>query len=260
MITDQREYNINNLVMPWWKFQLYKIKLFLQDINKRVSEVKTYKTDRYEFTTGWSGFALGYQSPDYDSTGHIQIYFIWGKLFYYPSKKIRPYIKGEDFDEPSRWGISYQSENSSIYLNWGQKYKFIDMPWSYGWVRTSHLRKDGKWEHETKGNYKDIHDKKWDGVLFEETHDYTYTLNSGKKQNVKATIKVVEREWRMRWLIWTPLKNKVHRDIDVSFSSEVGEGVTSWKGGTVGCGYKMGIDETPLQTLRRMERERKFGR
>lgn len=48
------------------------------------------------------------------------------------------------------------------------------------------------------------------------------------------------------------------RAIDVQFSDEVGERTGSWKGGTIGCGYNMLPGESPLDTLRRMEAERKF--
>ena len=46
--------------------------------------------------------------------------------------------------------------------------------------------------------------------------------------------------------------------IGVSFDGEVGEETGSWKGGCVGCGYEMLPGEVPLDTLRRMERDRKF--
>jgi hypothetical protein len=39
---------------------------------------------------------------------------------------------------------------------------------------------------------------------------------------------------------------------------EVGEEAGSWKGGVLGCGYTLLPNETPLQCLRRMEKERKF--
>lgn len=48
------------------------------------------------------------------------------------------------------------------------------------------------------------------------------------------------------------------RGIDVDFDGEVGERTGSWKGGTVGCSYESRPGETPVQTLRRMERERRF--
>jgi hypothetical protein len=45
---------------------------------------------------------------------------------------------------------------------------------------------------------------------------------------------------------------------DKKITGEVGERTGSYKGGTLGCSHKMLKGETPLQTLRRMEKERKF--
>lgn len=87
-----------------------------------------------------------------------------------------------------------------------------------------------------------------------EAHPYTYKLKNGEVQNVIATISAESREWKRRWL---PFR-KLSRSIDVNFNGEVGEGTGSWKGGTIGCGYEMLDGESPLDTLRRMERERIF--
>ena len=51
---------------------------------------------------------------------------------------------------------------------------------------------------------------------------------------------------------------RVSKYINIDFSDEVGERSGSWKGGRLGCSYNMQPGETPLQTLRRMEAERKF--
>jgi hypothetical protein len=50
----------------------------------------------------------------------------------------------------------------------------------------------------------------------------------------------------------------VSTTLDVKFDDEVGERSGSWKGGTIGCSYEMLPNETPEQTLRRMEKEREF--
>ena len=87
-----------------------------------------------------------------------------------------------------------------------------------------------------------------------ETHPYTYTLRSGEVQHRLATIKVDTRKWTRYWL---PFKC-ISKSIDIEFNDEVGERSGSWKGGCMGCSYEMLPNETPLQTLRRMEQERKF--
>mgnify|MGYP000896903959 FL=1 len=85
-------------------------------------------------------------------------------------------------------------------------------------------------------------------------HDYTYVLRSGEVQKRKARITVEHREWTRPWLPW----RRVSDAIWVDFDGEVGERAGSWKGGTTGCGYEMAPGETPLETLRRMEGERKL--
>ena len=87
-----------------------------------------------------------------------------------------------------------------------------------------------------------------------ESSSYRYMLRSGKVQECTATIKVESRLWMRPWF---PFR-RLSRYIDVCFSDEVGEQSGSWKGGTIGCSYTMRIGETPLDTLRRMERERVF--
>jgi len=87
-----------------------------------------------------------------------------------------------------------------------------------------------------------------------ESHPYTYTMRSGEVQHRTATIKAERRIWT-RW--WLPFR-RVSQSIDIEFNAEVGEQTGSWKGGVLGCGYEMKPGETPLQTLRRMEIERKF--
>lgn len=174
-------------------------------------------------------------------------------------------------DEGRRWGFYFYYHeglsNSNLVLLLGKNTKFINFPWNLKWYRTSYLKQTegvsldlgiGEWVHEYQGKNMDFWSDYWKGILWEKTYPYTYILNSGEVQERQATIKVEEREWRRRWLMWTPLFNKVQRCIDVKFNDEVGERTGSWKGGTVGCGYEMLPNETPLQTLRRMEQERKF--
>lgn len=87
-----------------------------------------------------------------------------------------------------------------------------------------------------------------------ESHPYVYQLKSGELQHRTATIKVERRTWTRYWI---PVK-RVSRYIDIEFSDEVGERSGSWKGGCIGCSYDMLPEETPVQTLRRMELDRKF--
>ena len=100
--------------------------------------------------------------------------------------------------------------------------------------------------------------EKWKDIFFEETHPYFYVLNNGSVQRRMATIQVTEREWRPHWFKWLSLTKKVRKSIDIEFNEEVGERTGTWKGGTLGCSYEMLPNETPRQTLRRMELNREF--
>lgn len=171
-------------------------------------------------------------------------------------------------DESREWGFyifyhGFLSETQLVICK-GKKSKYISFPWNLEWYRTSHLESWGPnqpmvWLTEKKGERKDYWDtEKWGNKLWSETYPYTYKLNSGEIQERQATVKVVEREWRRKWLPFTTLFNQVVRNIDITFDKEVGERTGSWKGGTVGCGWDLKPNETPYQCLKRMEQERKF--
>ena len=95
-------------------------------------------------------------------------------------------------------------------------------------------------------------------LLKKETYPYTYTLRSGEQQQVNATI-VKHRRIKGRNLLhkigWP---KTTEYEIDITFDGEVGEEAGSWKGGCIGCGWEMLPAERPIDTLRRMEKERKF--
>ena len=187
-------------------------------------------------------------------------------LFFFSLTLIFPFENNwTDECDPPTWGVAYHDETLWFYLggkgnmNGGNKLLAFYSPFSLDWVRTSYLKKDNTWENEYKGNRKDYYDKeKWKDVLFEETYPYVYTLKNGQVQEREATIRVDEREWRMRWFKWLSFTKKVIKTIDVEFNDEVGERSGSWKGGTIGCSYEMLPNETPYECLKRMEKERKF--
>lgn len=207
------------------------------------------------------GFDISFEICGYfDNRPRINI-----DLFFFSLTIILPIWNNwtDECDAP-KWGISYFRQTFWIHrggkgnMKGGGKWTTFDMPWQLKWVRTSFLRKDGTWEHETKGNHKNFWEEKWKDVIWNKTYDYKYILTSGEVQKIKATIKVEEMEWRMNWFKWTSFGNKISKTIDVTFNGEVGEEIGSWKGGTIGCGYNLLPNETPLQCLRRMEKERKF--
>lgn len=122
------------------------------------------------------------------------------------------------------------------------------------WMRTSLLLKDGSWEHEKKGDKKWFFEEPYLSKRWEEKHPYLYILSNGTCQSRTATIHIEEREW----INEITGDRKINKDIQVEFDKEVGPAIDTWKGGVVGCSYTMLENETPLQTLRRMEKERTF--
>ena len=275
----------------WWIFEIFK------DFRKRSkdSNYKTYfKNNWIEFHPFKWGVHTTLQEAGYfDERPQLQFYlsqflglflipvlilnFSWwlliltfvtlfigiGEMFL-----CLPFKTGIDnCGESRQWGFyiyyhGFLSETNLVICK-GKKSKYIHFPWNLEWYRTSHaielIEGDPRWVHEFKGSRQDFWDKeKWKNLLWSETHPYTYVLNSGEIQNRMATITVEQREWRRRRLMWTTLFNQVRTSISVEFDDEVGERTGSWKGGTLGCGWDLKPNESPLECLRRMEKERKF--
>lgn len=196
----------------------------------------------------------------------IPLIFIgWGSLYIH-----LPIRTGIQDCESARWGITYFENTLMVYIGGGgnfeggAKCKIYNMPWALEWIRTSTLMSDNTWFNETSGNQLDwcnpseeitgtfnwLETHKW-----QETHPF---VDKYDNSTVNATISVVEREWRRKWFKFTSLFSVVRREINIQFDSEVGARKGSWKGGTVGCGYDLKRNETPLECLRRMEQERSF--
>ena len=186
------------------------------------------------------------------------LFFGWGKL--YINLPIKTGI--QDCDSAA-WGVNYHDNMLWIYIgggnmDGGKKWITFGMPWEMIWYRTSLLLKDEiTWEHEYKGNQKDFYEDKWKDpeLVFIRTYSY---LDSYDNTPLLATIRVEQREWRYKWMPWTSLFSKIRTSIDIQFSEEVGNRKGSWKGGCIGCDYDLRPGESPLQCLKRMEKERKF--
>lgn len=192
----------------------------------------------------------------------ILFFYGWGTLYIH-----LPFDSGK-YDEceyPSygfyMYGHGGLFDIESLWINLGNKNKVIYMPWSLKWYRTSILLKDDTWENEYKGNSKQFYLDEWKDKLYTESHPYTYITESGEIQKCNAIVTVEEREWRRRMLYKLKLFNKVDRCISVEFDRKNGIGEladTCWKGGCTGCSYSMKKNESVLECLRRMEKERKF--
>ncbi len=179
-------------------------------------------------------------------------------------------IKREPEDMWDYWGFTTHASGcgntvpDSVHFGWGDKTRLFYMPWSWEHYRTSYLLPDGQsWAHFIDKKMKHLKgierlDLQNSTERWKEVHSYQYTLNSGEVQDRIATIEVSESEFRRRWLMWCPLFARVKRWMDFEFSQEVGERSGSWKGGCIASSYELKDGETPLQCLRRMEKERTF--
>lgn len=124
-------------------------------------------------------------------------------------------------------------------------------PWHYSFLKREVLLEDG-WFTIPKLNL--FNDEEWRDKIRKNTYPYKYILESGEIQEVNATIWEEKRYWRR----WFGLETECNHFIEIEFDKEVGERSGSWKGGTIGCSYDMKPGELPIETLRRMEKERKF--
>lgn len=147
---------------------------------------------------------------------------------------------------------------------WWQKNHSYYFPWTLDWHSTELLAQDCNtvvWceQHGHRLKLKGYEEQQAKQKSVSETVPYRYVRKSGEVQERLATYYVERREWRARW--WPLIRRKkIRTSLAVNFSDEVGEGTGSWKGGCTGCGTDLSPNETPLDALRRMERERKFDR
>jgi hypothetical protein len=198
--------------------------------------------------TGWEfGGGVHIHSNDEDEGDRMLFLKVWRLIVVLPLGIIkREYVCG---DEP-QWS-AYTSSEFGLTFHWGQRRRSYDWPWDWHTLAYEQQIIAGD-----EDSWVSVFD--WDGKPDGETHPYTYTLRNGTVQERTATISkrrhiLTYRAFkRIGWPKW------IKESIDVEFSDEVGERSGSWKGGTIGCGYDMRPGETMEQTLRRMERERKF--
>jgi len=205
--------------------------------------------DCVEASWGWfsprPAFELKYGYTYNEARPCLDFGLIWGKWsLHIPFSK----APGFNFD---RYEHSYGFNwfENGIQFHWGKECRIWYLPFRT-WEFISHevLDKDGNWAPH-------MLTYEGDDGRHTEIHSYTYTRRSGEVQEREATI-YTERYTHHRK--WAPFLKRTSQGIHVEFSDEVGESTGSWKGGTVGCSYTMLAGETMLDTLRRMESERKF--
>ncbi len=202
-----------------------------------------------ELQRGWSPLTIKVSGwHDDRATLILGLFFA---AFYINLPKIN-HLCGQGIDGGS-YGFYFYDD--ALVLCWQKHNLFLHYPWS--WTFHKHEVMARTWSNNIdwllvpRSFFGKEFAKKWQAP-------YTYTLNNGTVQRRIATYYVERRTWRWRWLKWLPFPRMVRTSIDVEFNAEVGERSGSWKGGTTGCSYDMLSGETPHDTLRRMERERKF--
>lgn len=172
---------------------------------------------------------------------------------------LKPY--GEKYDQyPVEYGASLcgegegydflqlffgpQTHDSSTTKSWS---KFL--PWKqWDCVRSSVYTPDGAhFAMQKKGKFDDFMAEK------EKCPASYFKFEDYDGEVITATCKIEEREWHRGegWFKWLKYfwPAKVRRSLDLWFSSEVGPGKVSWKGGTLGHGIDMLKGETPKQAF-----------
>lgn len=194
---------------------------------------------------GWEfGSGIHVHSNDSDMGSRMLFLKIWRLTVILPLGIVtHPW---PPFDGP-QWS-AYGSSDFGLTFCWGMRRKSIDWPWSLHTLAYEQQMPDGSW-----GSVFD-HDAK----PFTESHSYTYVLRSGVVQKRQASISKRRHILCRRAFKAIGWPVRIKESIDVEFDGEVGERTGSWKGGCLGCGYDILPGETPLNTLRRMEKERKF--
>lgn len=168
---------------------------------------------------------------------------------------------GQRFDDRDcRWGWYFI--DTDFVMFWGKWSYYFAIPFrSLEHVRTEILSIDRQrvvYVEPKKGAFKaEEYQRRTNAEKASSaSFPYRYECLNGDIQDVTATISV--QRFTHRWK-WTPF-NRVRDSINITFSEEVGPRRGSWKGGCTGCGWTMEKGENAIQTLRRMERERRFER
>lgn len=183
----------------------------------------------------------------------VLLFYGWGSIYL----RLPIDTGNNETAESKTYGLMFYNVNGNFptefWVRGFPKLSF-DFPWSYKFLKREVLTKGG-WITEDKKNKMDFWNKDlWKDKIVYENHPYKYVLKSGKVQEVEALIHRVNFYWKR----WFGIQIKRIDYIEVEFSSEVGERSGSWKGGCISCSYEQKLSETPYETLKRMELERKF--
>jgi hypothetical protein len=197
--------------------------------------------DRHEWAFG-AGMLV--HSDDDDRGRRMLCLKFWRFAAYIPMGITRREV---DINREPQWSI-FGSQEFGLWLRWGHWSKQFDWPGTPFTVHYQQQLHDGSWVS--------VFDD--DAEPYKEKYTYTYVLRSGDVQERYATISKRRHILGRRLLHAIGWPVHIRESIDVEFSDEVGERSGSWKGGCIGCCYELRPGETMEQSLRRMERERRF--
>lgn len=127
---------------------------------------------------------------------------------------------------------SSTTQDWGCFLPWTQwrhvRYSLYDATGAHFWTQIDRLKYDGFREQM---------------AMEEECPSVSFRFLDFDNQEISATTKITEREWRFGtgWFKWLSLfrRPKISRSLDLKFSAEVGREKGSWKGGTVGHSIEM---------------------
>jgi len=149
----------------------------------------------------------------------------------------------------------------ALVLLWGDKIKHIEMPWTYDWYSKEILDdqhnvvyyEDRKMR---RNNARELW-KKYEEIAnkYKKIYDYTYVKKNGEVQRREAEVFIERMTWARRWI---PFKKCSSTVLKISFDKEIGEKAGTYEGGVTGCNYKIHDGESPIQALRRMQKEQIF--
>lgn len=234
-----------------------------KQIGRRTGGCYYFFNERYVGWHDW-GLDITWRECGYESGyGEIHISILgWHSVFKTRIKSKR--FPDGDCDAPT-YGIQIHDNTLWIMkggngnLGGGSKWCTWDIPF-FTLVRVRH---DVECKDDIMRDVESIrHDGQYHYVPLEDSdlvnvQEYLYT-DSYDGAKIPCKFWVEEWEWRPKWLTWTGLFKRVRRYIEIIFSDEVGKDKGEWKGGCTGCSYDIKPNETPLECLKRMERERKF--
>lgn len=222
--------------------------------------------DRY-----WGPFTVSKNSPEHRPMGIILVsgnydenrcelmtHWYWVTIIIALPQIIKPYvtyIKAHDNISyrkvrlipdyhNKRYGFNLLGNFLQVHYGYGDKRQWsCFLPWSE-WRHIRHTIYDTNgnvfWEEGSEAKVMNVKD--W--IEAKDTcPSIRFTFEDYDGEIITARTYIEEREWKagtgwFKWLSWFK-KNKIHRSLDIEFSSEVGSRKGSWKGGTIGHSIEM---------------------